>query len=1196
MPHEPAPATLLPLTTALHEAVRHAGQPVLEVLLQHAPVLSGAALLTLTAQNDLIQERQAGAVPAGDSIALPAILAAGEVEVSPDGARCVVPLGANRALVAYAAPGGIDPALAATLRIAGQMIDLGLARAEAEIPADHEAAARDLRLRQLSLAVEQSPSIVIITDMQGKIEYVNSRFTSSSGYSAEEALGQDVGFLRYTHDRPETELWEGLAAGREWRGEFRNRKKSGEEFWVSASITAIRDDSGQIIQYLAVQQDITEQKRTAEALRQQQEFLSRLIEYNPSPLLVKDWDGRFILANRAFAEIYGTTPDEIVGKTDFDFNPDREQVEQFLADDREVMRSGQAKFIPEEELNDAVTGEPRWMQSIKAPLPAPDGSNYVLAVATDITERKHLELRIQESLIQRGQQVATVTQIAQEIAASANLDTLFERVVTLIKERFGFYHTQIFRYDPANQVMRLQVGYGEAGRLMLEAKHSLPLGRGVVGMATSTGHSVLATDTAADPDWVPNPFLPQTRGELAVPIKLRGELLGILDVQSDTPGRLTAEDQFLLEGLCGQIAIVIESTRLLEEANIFRQLILASGQGIGMATLDGRVHFANSRLLEMAQEPDLAAMQRHDFHDYYPLHLHDRLDNEILPALRAGGEWTGEMGLLARDGTITPTLENFFTVKDEAGQPQYIASLMTDIGNIKAAEAAISAERTLLRTLIDNLPDFIYVKDTEARFLITNQALAEYMGAASPEETIGKTDRDFYPAEAAAKFRADDLAVIRSGEPFVAEESVLNEAGQRVWTLTTKLPMRDAQGNVIGLVGVGRDITESKLFEERLAAERNLLRTLIDNIPDSVFVKDRQSRNLLNNIVHYRDILGVTSQEEALGKTDFDFFPKEMAQDFYENEQALMASGEALIDHEHRVLKPDGSTIYHLNTKVPLRDPAGTVIGLVGIARDITDRREAEAERDRLLALEREQRQYSEVLAELSLSLTSKTNLDDMLASVLDYAVELAPVAETATLLLIRGGQACVMGWVDQINIIDRPEYARQTLPLAAVPGLAPLLADRKPMIIGDALTHPDWTIVLRNVPWQRSLLIVPLVQRGQVLGFLWLTNRAKDRFTQAVADRLMPLANAAAIALDNNRLLQEAQQHAEREERLNQIGVRIQQHTEMADLLTVTLQELGQTLGAKVGRIRLAVSEGQPRPDGGENGHTSDATKGGRA
>jgi sigma-B regulation protein RsbU (phosphoserine phosphatase) len=108
-------------------------------------------------------------------------------------------------------------------------------------------------------------------------------------------------------------------------------------------------------------------------------------------------------------------------------------------------------------------------------------------------------------------------------------------------------------------------GYGEAGRKMKAAEHSLPFGKGVVGTAAVTGEPVLASDTLRDPHWVPHPDLPDTKGELAVPIKLRDEVLGILDVQSDTAGALTEEDEVMLLGLAGQIASAMESTRLLEQ-------------------------------------------------------------------------------------------------------------------------------------------------------------------------------------------------------------------------------------------------------------------------------------------------------------------------------------------------------------------------------------------------------------------------------------------------------------------------------------------------------------------------------------------------------------------------------------------------------------------------------------------------------
>ena len=206
------------------------------------------------------------------------------------------------------------------------------------------------------------------------------------------------------------------------------------------------------------------------------------------------------------------------------------------------------------------------MAATAAPL-LDSAGNMVGAIESvrDVTERKRLERQIQESLARRGVQVQTSTEVAQEIATAPALEELFRRVVTLVKERFGYYHAQIFRYEPALNAMLLVAGYGKAGEKMLAASHRLEMGRGVVGTAAAAGQTVLAADVMQDHDWKPNPDLPATRGELAVPIKLREQVLGILDVQSDQAGALTAEDQLLLEGLCGQIAVAMEDTRLRQE-------------------------------------------------------------------------------------------------------------------------------------------------------------------------------------------------------------------------------------------------------------------------------------------------------------------------------------------------------------------------------------------------------------------------------------------------------------------------------------------------------------------------------------------------------------------------------------------------------------------------------------------------------
>ncbi|MCB0034936.1 MAG: GAF domain-containing protein, partial [Anaerolineales bacterium] len=175
--------------------------------------------------------------------------------------------------------------------------------------------------------------------------------------------------------------------------------------------------------------------------------------------------------------------------------------------------------------------------------------------------------RIQQSLERRSRQVQITTQIAQEIASATEIYELYQRVVDLIKEEFGYYHTQLLQYNPALDAVALVVGYGEVGQKMLEMGHSLPLGTGLIGTAASTGSSVLQSDVSQDPNWRPNTLLPETCSELAVPIKFRNQVLGVLDIQSNVLGQLAEEDQIMLEGLCGQIAIAIESTRLRQDMN-----------------------------------------------------------------------------------------------------------------------------------------------------------------------------------------------------------------------------------------------------------------------------------------------------------------------------------------------------------------------------------------------------------------------------------------------------------------------------------------------------------------------------------------------------------------------------------------------------------------------------------------------------
>ena len=141
---------------------------------------------------------------------------------------------------------------------------------------------------------------------------------------------------------------------------------------------------------------------------------------------------------------------------------------------------------------------------------------------------------------------------------------------------------------------------------------------------------------------------------------------------------------------------------------------------------------------------------------------------------------------------------------------------------------ALAEERTLLRTLIDNLPDLIYVKDVNGRFLLVNEAAAAYIGAATRDDAVGKSDFDFFPHEYASQYRADEEAVLASGRPLINhEEPAPDITGDTHWFSTTKVPTRDESGRVVGLVGMSRDITRRKEEEAdraRLVEEQEALR------------------------------------------------------------------------------------------------------------------------------------------------------------------------------------------------------------------------------------------------------------------------------------------------------------------------------------------------------------------------------------
>jgi PAS domain S-box-containing protein len=289
---------------------------------------------------------------------------------------------------------------------------------------------------------------------------------------------------------------------------------------------------------------------------------------------------------------------------------------------------------------------------------------------------------------------------------------------------------------------------------------------------------------------------------------------------------------------------------------------------------------------------------------------------------------------------------------------------------LNIAKEVLRKSELNLRTLMNTIPDFIWLKSIDGKFLFVNNRVEALLGA-KEKDIIGKTDYDFIDKELADLYRKNDQEVISIGVPISSEELVVfPEDNHSELLKTTKVPVFSEENEITGVLGFAYDVSDQRKIEQELKASNKAyrklnkelqnsneklsaaktvleeselnLRTLINTIPDLIWLKSVDGRYLFVNN-RFEDFFGAKEQD-IVGKTDYDFVDKELADFFREHDKKAMLKGGPSINEELVIFANDNHSELLETTKVPIRSKDKDIIGVLGIGHDITEQRKAEKE------------------------------------------------------------------------------------------------------------------------------------------------------------------------------------------------------------------------------------------------------------
>ena len=663
---------------------------------------------------------------------------------------------------------------------------------------------------------------------------VNPALLEMMGYTTAEFAGKTWAELTHPDDLAEdVAQFEQLLAGKldGYSMEKRFFRKNGEIVWTVMAVQAVRHPDGSVNYCVAIIEDISDRKRDEKALKQSEEHYRLLFHSNPLPMWMYDLETlAFLEVNTAAIDHYGYSREEFLAMTIKDIRP-AEDLPKLLESVQRVNdgldHAGNWRHLRQDGniIDVAITSHTLEFEGRKAEL----------VLSYDITERK-----VHEAEIERLSRLyATMSQINQIIVRVNSHEELTREVARIAVEFGGSKIAWVGRYDSQTREVTPVGWAGKQWEVIRNIRHSLadtaeqPC---LCGPVILENRSCVFNDLSASPemsDWLTRVGQAGIRAAAVFPIRVRDTVWGVFGVYEGEPNVFQDKEISLLEEAAMDIGYAIEhieneAQRRLAEASLqeseqhVRAFIDNAKSLVWIKDLDGRFLVANPYTESVLGLPEDQIVGRTVFEIFPDEYAYPYTDNDR-QVLDVGQAITFEETAMLGDGQHT-YISVKFPLRDSTGRTYAIGAICTDITDRKRAEEALLRNEVHLRTLVDTLPDLIWLKDPQGAYMSCNSRFESFFGA-TEAEVVGKTDYDFLDRQLADFFRANDDIAVAAGGPQVNEEEVTFASdGHHEILETIKTPMFDADGRLIGVLGIARDITMRRQQEkERANLEAQLL-------------------------------------------------------------------------------------------------------------------------------------------------------------------------------------------------------------------------------------------------------------------------------------------------------------------------------------------------------------------------------------